>query len=135
MKNTAAIQRMFIAGFALVLFMTPAAQGQMASDEGLGITGLVLDETKTKGGHDFYEFFTVNWNAVKGLEYTLRIMEQPDRARGSFIKVLINDRQVYFQRLNPRTDAIEEAAKQAVQRTRYILVRRLLTKNELEGAP
>ncbi len=122
-------------GFALVLLLAPAAQGQMATDEGLGITGLILDETKTKGGHDFYDFFTINWNAVKGVEYTLHITEQPDRARGSFIKVLINDRQVFFQRLNPRTDAIEEAAKRAVQRTRYILVRRLLTKNELEGAP
>lgn len=135
MKKSATFNRLLIFGLALVLFCAPAAHGQMASDEGLEITGLVLDETKTKGGHDFYDFFTVNWRAVKGIDYTIHIAEQPDRSRGSFIKVLINDRQVYFQRLNPRTDAIEEAAKLAVQRTRYILVKRLFTSNELDGAP
>lgn len=135
MKKSSTFKWLLLLGLALVLIFAPTAHGQMASDEGLGITGLILDETKTKGGHDFYDFFTINWRAVKGVEYTIHIAEQPDRARGSFIKVLINDRQVYFQRLNPRTDAIEEAAKRAVQRTRYILVKRLFTSNELDGAP
>ncbi len=135
MNKSATYCRLLIMGLALVLFQVPAAHGQMASDEGLEITGLVLDETKTKGGHDFYDFFTVNWRAVKGIQYTIHIAEQPDRSRGSFIKVLINEKQVYFRRLNPRTDAIEEAAKLAVQRTRYILVKRLFTSNELDGAP
>ncbi len=107
----------------------------MATDEGLEITGLVLDETKTKGGHEFYEFFTVNWNTVRGVEYTIHIGEQPDLGRGSSIKVLIDDTQVFFQRLNPRTDVIEEAAKKAVQVVRLILARRLLTRKELDGPP
>ncbi len=134
-KKSAMFRPLLTVACVLVLLIAPLAQAQMAGDEGLEITGLVLDETKTKAGHDFYDFFNINWNSVPGLQYTIHVAEQPDLGRGSSIKVLINETQVFFQRLNPRTDAIEIAASNAVKRTRMILVRRLLVRKQLEGAP
>jgi len=108
------------------------ASAQMASDEGLEITGLVLDETKTKAGRDFFDYFNIAWVPVPGLTYTIHIAEQPDRARGSFIKVLIDENLVFFQRLNPSDEVISGAAKSAVQTTRVTLLRRLLTRKQLD---
>ncbi len=107
----------------------------MATDEGLGISGLVLDETRTKAGRDFYEMFYVQWTTIPLIDYTISIEEQPDRARGSFIKVFIDDSPVFFERLIPRMQEIEESVARAIQRCRLILVRRLETSNQLEGAP
>ncbi len=104
----------------------------LSQDEGLEITGLVFDETKTKGGHDFYDFFNVNWQPVVGLSYTVLITEQPTRGRGSSIKVSIDQTPVFFESLNPRTDAIEDASKRAVKATQIYLLRQLFTKQELE---
>lgn len=107
----------------------------MATDEGLGITGLILDETRTKAGRDFFELFSIQWTTIPLLNYSITIEEQPDRGRGSFIKVSIDDTMVFFQRLNPRMQEIEELADRAIQVCRLVLVRRLETAGELEGAP
>ena len=112
-----------------------SAQVRMVMDEGLGITGLILDETRTKAGHDFFELFSVQWTTIPLLNYSITIGEQPDRGRGSFIKVSIDDTMVFFQRLNPRMQEIEELADRAIQVCRLVLVRRLETAGELEGAP
>lgn len=87
---------MLLPGLALVLIFASTAHGQMASDEGLGITGLILDETKTKGGHDF-TIFHHQLASCKRVEYTIHIAEQPDRARGSFIKISINENRFIFK--------------------------------------
>lgn len=112
--------------------VTGHAQEFWATDEGLEITGLILDETKTKPGHDFYDYFNTYWKEVKGLNYTITIKELPDTTRGSFIFVNVNDTAVYRQRLNPRPDVIEEAAKRAVNRANYYLLRKMATQKRLE---
>lgn len=108
------------------------AQNQDATDEGLEISGLVLDETKTKPGRDFYEYFTIYWQEVKGLHYTITVSELPDATRGTFIFVRVNDTMVYRQRLNPRPDIIENAAKQAVGQVGLHLFKQLIVQQNLE---
>lgn len=104
-----------------------------ATDEGLGISRLILDETKTKSGRDFYEFFTTYWQEVKGLDYTIIISELPPSiTRGSFIFVKVDDTMVYQKRLNPRPDIIEQEARQAVSRVGAYMLRRLTTQQQLE---
>ena len=108
------------------------AQAGWATDEGLEISGLVLDSTKTKPGRDFYEYFNSFWKEIPGLQYSITIKELPDATRGSFLFVDVDETTVFAQRLNPRPDLIEEAAQQAVNRVRYHLARRQATQQHLE---
>ena len=109
------------------------AQGLDATDEGLEISGLILDETKTKPGRDFYEYFTTYWQEVKGIHYTISVSELPDSTRGSFIFVKVNDTLVYQKRLNPRPDIIEQEARRAVSRVGVYMFRQMITQQQLEG--
>lgn len=108
------------------------AQPGDATDEGLEITGLILDETKTKAGRDFFEWFNSYWREVKGLQYTITIQEIPDATRGTFMFIKVNDTMVYRQRMNPNPAIIENAAKSAVNRVRYYLFRQLNVQKNLE---
>jgi len=127
-----------LGNFALIgmlIGFTPegsAAQDRDATDEGLEISGLVLDETKTKPGRDFYEYFTTYWQEVKGLQYTIIVSELPDTTRGTFIFVKVNDTLVYQQRLNPRPDVIENASKQAVRQVGVHMFQQLTAQKQLE---
>lgn len=116
----------------LILLGATAASAQ---DSGLEITGLVLDETKTKGGRDFFDFFNLNWTPIEGLAYTITIGEQPDRGRGSFIWVKVNDNMVFFKRLNPMSDAIETEVRNALSAIQIHLLRKLTLRQELELPP
>jgi hypothetical protein len=136
MGDPGSLRRKFFSGVFVLCFLAfSQAQAQQATDEGLGITGLVLNETKTKPGNEFFEFYSIYWKQVDGISYTVHITEQPGRGRGSFIKVLVDDTPVFFENLNPRTEVIEDAAKRASDVTRFVLLRRLNTSKELEGAP
>jgi curli production assembly/transport component CsgE len=119
----------------MLIGFTPVGSGAQemdATDEGLEISGLVLDETKTKPGRDFYEYFTTYWREVKGLQYTITVSELPDATRGSFVFVKVNDTMVYQKRLNPRPDLIENAAKQAVRQVGLHMFKKLTAQQQLE---
>lgn len=103
-----------------------------ATDEGLEITGLILDETKTKAGRDFFEWFNTYWREVEGLSYTISIQEIPDVTRGTFIFIKVNDTQVYGQRMNPNPHIIENAARSAVDRVRFYFFKLLNAQKNLE---
>ena len=121
--------------FGVVAVGGPAtghAEEFWASDEGLEITGLILDETKTKPGHDFYDYFNTHWQEVKGLDYSIAIQELPDTQRLSFLNIQVNGTTVFRARLNPRPDIVEETAKQAVSQVNYYLMRKKITQKRLE---
>ena len=108
------------------------AQESDATDEGLGITGLVLDETKTKPGRDFYEYFNSYWQEVEGLQYTITVSELPDATRGSFVFVKVDDVIVYQNRLNPQPDFIEQEARRAVSGVSGYMLKQLTARQQLE---
>jgi len=108
------------------------AQGLDATDEGLEITGLVLDETKTKPGRDFYEYFNTYWQEVEGLYYTITVGELPDATRGSFVFVKVDDVIVYQNRLNPQPDFIEQEARRAVSGVSGYMIQQLTAQQQLE---
>ncbi len=117
-----------------VCFSTPeiSAQEGMATDEGLELTGLILDETKTRAGREFFESFSNRWREFRGLDYTITIMERPDAARGSFIMVSVDDTRVYLKRMIPRWEWIEEESQTAVRYVSGYLLQRLTTQKQLE---
>ena len=81
----------------------------------LEIDGLILDETRSKIGHDFYEYFYTGWVAPKGARgYIITIREVPGRGRGAQISVEINDQIIAKRFLQPRADLIESNATQVI---------------------
>ena len=135
------IRKKFKNSFLLILFYalsvlygtgTGWAQGPDATDKGLEITGLVLNETKTKPGNDFFDVFNAYFQQVEGLNYTITVSELPSRGRSSIISVKVNDTLVYQNFLNPQVEAIEEEAKRATQSSLKFLLQNLNVQKELE---
>jgi hypothetical protein len=90
----------------------------------LVLDGLVLDETRTKVGRDFYDIFYQNWQAPQDARnFTIRISEQPTPNLGTIISVSVNGTDTFRHRLQPRYEFIEEASQYAVR----------MTYNHLEG--
>lgn len=78
------------------------------------IDGLLVDNTKTKIGRDFYDLFYANWEPpVDAKNYTITILEKPFRLTSTLIVVSINDNVVYQAILQPRQEIVEQLSEQA----------------------
>ena len=79
------------------------------------INGLVVDETITKIGRDFYEVFYSKWEAPPSeLSYTIFIKELPLVGQGSQVIIYMDDTELFTQPIQPRYDVIEAVAEYAV---------------------
>ncbi|MGZ2369305.1 CsgE family curli-type amyloid fiber assembly protein [Ancylomarina sp. YFZ004] len=98
-------------------------QKKISNQLDVEIDGLLVDETKTKSGRDFYELFYNNWTAPKSAKnYSITIKELPFRLRTTQIKIFINENLVYFTILQPRYDLVEAYSKDAVQKVMQYLI-------------
>ena len=98
------------------------------------ITGLIIEETMTKIGYEFYENFFIHWEAPKEIkDYNIFIDERASPLWGSWIQIKVDTAMVWSTVLKPRSEEIEEAAKQAVEVTKEFLSRYEEYKRELEG--
>lgn len=89
---------------------------------GLEIDGLVVDETRTKIGRDFYDEFYGVWSPPEGaVNFTVTVKEQILPNRGTRIAVHLNEEIVFQAYLVPQYDHIVETARQAVVFTRQRL--------------
>jgi len=81
----------------------------------LEIDGLVVDQTLTKLGRDFYDAFYRAWSPPAGaFNFTITVQEQPLPNVGTSVTLLVNDEVTYQARLQPREEVILGAAQQAV---------------------
>lgn len=83
--------------------------------ERLGVTdlasGLVLDQTVTVLGHEFFSAYADAWRELDGLQrYSVTIQEVPTARFGSTVKVLAKGRIVYQALLRPNRQAARELA-------------------------
>ena len=82
------------------------------------IDGLIIDETRTKAGRDFYELFYTGWVAPENVrDYAVHIIEEPARGRSTIIHVKINDITVFKRYLQSRFEAIEDLSDMAIAAT------------------
>lgn len=82
------------------------------------IDGLLVDDTKTKIGRDFYDMFYANWEAPdQAKNYTITIQEKPFRLTSTLVSISINDNMVYQSILQPRQDVVESLSEQAIAQT------------------
>jgi hypothetical protein len=94
---------------------TTAAGAPDAGIVRLEIDGLVVDQTITKLGRDFYQAFYQRWEAPEeALNFTITVQEQPLPNIGTGITVLVNDEIAFQTRLQPREDVILASAQQAI---------------------
>lgn len=87
----------------------------------LELDGLVLDQTRSRIGRDFYERFYAQWTsaAVPTNGSDILIEEQPTRGRLGFLEIKVNDTVVAAYHLQPREEWMETAAKEAVGRVTH----------------
>ena len=83
------------------------------------ISGMVIDNTKTKAGRDFYSLFYNHWisNSIKN-KYIIKVNEEPFRLRSTKIEISVNDNIMFSSYLQPRQSLIENLAKQAYRRVK-----------------
>ena len=83
------------------------------------ISGMVIDNTKTKAGRDFYTLFYNRWisNSIKN-EYIIKVKEEPFRLRSTKVEIRINGNIVFSSYLQPRQSLIEALAEQAYNRVK-----------------
>ncbi|MEJ8757432.1 CsgE family curli-type amyloid fiber assembly protein [Pontibacter sp. H259] len=101
----------------------------------LEIDGLIVDETITKIGRDFYDIFHRQWEApANSSNFTILIQEKPTRSNGAYVIVSVNDEPIFEYNLQPRYDTIEEVANYTVTLVYEYLVSDNLNKQlEAEG--
>ncbi len=81
----------------------------------LEIEGLVVDETRTKAGHDFYDNFYNLWEAPQQAKnFSIVVRELPFRANTTQVQILVNDELVVNSILQPKQDFVTELAGMAV---------------------
>lgn len=123
----------------LTQIIQQATQLNTEADNGLEIDGLLMDETRTKAGRDFYELFFKAWEAPKQASgYTIRISERPAKGMLTEIIIKVNDEAVYNSWLQARYDLIESTAQWALQEVfRYIShyeeIQRQMAVEDLQG--
>lgn len=92
---------------------TPSPSPNRSLD--LEIDGLIIDETRTKIGRDYYELFYNQWEAPAGAKnFTIKIKELPSRGRGAQIQVFVNEEKLIHRSLQPRQEMIEDLASRSV---------------------
>jgi hypothetical protein len=94
--------------------------------DGLEISGIVVDETKTKIGKDFYDrfYFYYSFNNVRG-DQVVKIDEMFTFRRTTKVMVKIEDEIIFEFFARPNEEYIEEMAKLTVQRVyKYFEIRK-----------
>ncbi len=88
--------------------------------------GLIIDETRTRIGREFYDLFFGRWqtDAPPGIgDYFIRIEEQPFRGLNTIIKVYLDDGVVFQQVLQPRANYVEDLVDFVVSRMQRSVAR------------
>ncbi|AHW62256.1 CsgE family curli-type amyloid fiber assembly protein [Draconibacterium orientale] len=108
---------------------------KVSRDAEIEIDGLLIDETKTKNGRDFYDYFFRDWVPPQNAKnYSIFITEKPYRLTTTMIEIRINETLVFQSFLQPRSDIVEILSQQAVARTALYLQNYEEIVKQLEGA-
>lgn len=116
------------------LFEQVVKQSDQSKDLEIEIDGLLVDDTKTKTGKDFYDLFYNSWQAPAGAKnYTITVSEKPFRLTSTQIVVSINENAVFQAILQPRQDVVEALSQDAIANTQNYLANYEEIKKQLNG--
>ncbi|HLN53155.1 MAG TPA: CsgE family curli-type amyloid fiber assembly protein [Lentimicrobium sp.] len=98
------------------------------------IQGLIIDQTRTKAGHDFYELLYNAWEDPPEVEnYVIKIEEKPYRVNVTMLEVWVDDEILGSTILQPRQDLIEELVVSVNQALKEYLINRKEVMKQLES--
>lgn len=114
---------------------TQEQQLQQNQSDDIEIGGLIIDDTRSKIGRDFYEFFYGKWVEPKDSDaFSVIIKELPaTRGRASRIAIELDGTVVVERLVQPRQEIIEALAQQAVNIVQQQLSRKKQLNKELES--
>ncbi len=96
----------------------PPSTETQATDAGLGIGQLVVDETISRTGAYFYDVFFRLWQPPADAQFvSVALAEQPLPGQGTLVSVRLDGELVFQARLTPREEEAETLAQQAVVAT------------------
>ena len=104
--------------FVLSLVFSSIALTQQRRE--VEVDGLIIDQTQTRIGQEFYQSFVTFWEAPSGIEdYNIVVTEMANPTWGSWIWIevggFVSKEIVYREMLKPRSEEIEEAAKKGTE--------------------
>lgn len=117
-------------GLLLLTLLNPL-QAQEALDQAdaeAELSGLIIDNTITRFGHDFHRYLSFQLQDASELENDLVIRERPSARWGSLVWVEYGQRTVYRRFLQPNVAEIEPIATQAAQ-----LILEEINRSKLQG--
>lgn len=79
------------------------------------LSGLIIDNTITRFGHEFHRYLSFQLQDASALEGDLVVRERPSARWGSLVWVEYGQRTVYRRFLQPNVAEIEDIASQAAQ--------------------
>jgi hypothetical protein len=90
---------------------------QFDNEDGVFLRGIVLEETKTKPGRDFFKEFTSIYqnNSVNGKE-VVTIREELALANNTKIQILVANEVIFEFFVRPQTDFLKQAASESIRR-------------------
>lgn len=94
-------------------------ENQKSTDEfsAFELNGMVLDETRSKSGRDFYDLFYSRWSAInESSKATIQLSERFYPGSGSVISIEIDGSESFSFRLRPGNDMIEQSVDSAISR-------------------
>jgi len=112
--------------FVLSLVFSSIALTQQRRE--VEVDGLIIDQTQTRIGQEFYQSFVTFWEAPSGIEdYNIVVTEMANPTWGSWIWIevggFVSKEIVYREMLKPRSEEIEEAAKKGTESIKEYLYR------------
>jgi curli production assembly/transport component CsgE len=107
------VSRLTLGLLLLLLFSPLQAQEQAQSEAEL--SGLIIDNTITRFGHDFHRYLSFQLQDASDLEGDLVVRERPSARWGSLVWVEYGQRTVYRRFLQPNVAEIEAIADEAAR--------------------
>ena len=103
-----------------------------SEEDGFVLRGMVIENTKTKAGSDFYDLFYSSYLAknIDG-EKIVKIDEKLAIASNTLIQVVVGDQLVMQFIMNPRNQYLEQMAEQAVYRVNLYFQKLRNQKNQI----
>ncbi len=96
------------------------------------ISGLVVEETKTRPGRDFYDMFFMKYQLLpKKFPFIIKITEVPIQRRTTKLTIYADDQEVNSFVANPNVDYLEQRANQSMALLRRYAVKQNLMEKEL----
>lgn len=117
----------------LLLAATADSAGTEKIQRGFEIDGLIVDQTISKLGRDFYSQFFSTFEAPAGSgDYLVTITEKPARGTSTLVTVAVNNTDLLEMPLQPNEEYIEAAASDAVATVTQHLLENNRLGSELE---